>query len=173
MSRSLFGLSVRLLCGALFLAVAILTLPLQAMAQVLTVDITNSPQSATVGQTVTFGGTITNDSGFGLDSTDFFFDFFGYDPNLTVNQLLGSPDFPIPNGATTSVVDLFSVNVGSGAATGNLPVQFQLEDVFGDVSQIGSVTVSNSPLAATPEPSTMCLVGGALMILFLLGLRRH
>jgi hypothetical protein len=132
-------------------------------ADSLIVSITDPSQSATVGQTDIFDGTVTNDTGSDLDSTDLFFSFFGYDPNLTVNQLLGSTDFLIPNGETTSVVDLFSVGVGAGAATGDLPVQFALQDINGDLSALDGVTVVNAPTTTTPEPTSLLLLGIGLV----------
>src|SRR6516164_7423827 len=71
------------------------------------------------GDVITFTGTITNNSGVDLDSTDLFLNFSGFDPvNVTLDQLLGLTPFTIPNGTTSQVVDLFSVTSPASASPG-------------------------------------------------------
>jgi hypothetical protein len=120
-------------------------------------------QIATSGQTVVFMGTVSNDTGSDLTATDLFFSFFAFNPDLTVNQLLGATDFSIPNDTTTSIVDLFSVSLGSGMQPGSFPVNFVLQDINGNLSVIGEVSVVNGALV--PEPSSLLLLGVGLSAL--------
>jgi len=143
----------------------LLLIPNLTLADGLEVDIANPTQIAAPGGTVTFDGTVTNNTGADLSATDIFFDFLTFDPSLSVNQLLGvEDDFSIPNGTTTGLIDLFSVGLGPGQGT--FPVTFVIQDVNGDVSALGSVTVSTSPITA-PEPAEAILLATGL--LFLLG----
>jgi len=116
--------------------------------------------------TVTFAGTVTNASGGDLNASDFFFNFFGFDPTaVNPNQDLGvSVDFLIPNGTDSSLVALFDVTLGSVAPGSIFQLEVQLEDINSDLSDLQTVTVNTggkSP-APTPEPSTLILLVGAL-----------
>jgi len=151
---------------AWFGLVAVLFWPVLSKADSLSVTIANSPQNGSVGQTLIFEGKVTNSTGMELSSTDLFFDFFGYDPNLTINQLLGTPDFLIPNGFQTGVVNLFSVTLGSGVADGALPIDFVLQDANGNLSSTVQVMIENAPVG-TPEPTSELLLTiglGALLV---------
>lgn len=143
-----------------------LFLPVRCLADGLDVSVTNPSQTASAGQTVVFSGTVTNDTGSDLTATDFFFDFFGYDPELDPNQLLGLTDFSIPDGTTTSIVELFSVTLGSPMGSGSFPVYFVLLDAYADESAVDKVTVVSGN--AVPEPSTILLIAIGLLILSML-----
>jgi hypothetical protein len=159
--RVLFLLKISVMLFALF-AVSLL-LPRLSIADSLDISVVNPSQTVAPNQTVIFKGTVSNNSGVDLSATDLFLNFFGFDPNLTVNQLLGTPDFSILNGTTSSAVNLFSVTLGPGTGTGALPVNFVLQDVIGDLSAPGQVTVVNA--VATPEPSSLLLLGTGLSVL--------
>jgi type IV secretory pathway VirB2 component (pilin) len=119
------------------------------------------------GDVLTFQGTITNNSGVDLDSTDFFLNFSGYDfSNVTLDQLLGLTFFSIPNGTTTGTIDLFTFTLSTTAGTGTYPADVILEDVFGDLAGPTTVTVTVSP-----EPESLALIAAG--VLALVGLRRR
>ncbi len=115
------------------------------------------------GDSVTFQGTITNNSGSTLDSTDLFFNFSGFDAsNVTLTQILGNTAFSIPNGATTTVTDLFSFDLSPLASPGYYPADVTIQDINGDVSAIQTVSIT------TPEPTSILI--GAMGTLIFLGL---
>jgi hypothetical protein len=153
------------LLAVLALSSFVLFLPSRCLADGLDVTITDSSQTALPGQTIVFSGTVTNDTGSDLTATDLFFGFFGFDPDLTVNQLLGTPDLSIPNGTTTLIVDLFSVGTSSGMESGTFPVDFVLQDINGNLSALGSADVTVGKPTTIPEPSSMLLLGSGLMVL--------
>jgi hypothetical protein len=94
-------------------------------------DLTSSQITTTSGSTLTFDGTVTNNSGGALNATDFLFNFFGFDP-ASVNpiQHLGvASDFLIPNGTTSRMVALFDVILGVVPAGSSFPVDVVLQDI--------------------------------------------
>jgi len=137
-----------------------LTSPVHAL--VLSIDQAN--QHASPGGTVIFTGTITNDTGVDLDAaTDLSVNIFNF--NLTVfspppDQLLGSPDFFLPNGATSADVALFDVNIDSSATPAGSPylADVTISDLFGDVSN--DVTIS----ITVPEPASLSVLFAAIII---------
>ena len=135
-----------------------------AFADAISFGITNPLQTISSGATVVFQGTITNNSGADLMASDFFFNFFNFNPSLTPNQLLGTPDFLIANSTTSPIVDLFSVMVGSLAGGVPLSIDATLEDIFGDVSAEQTVTLTPS-VGTVPEPPTQLLLLSGLAAL--------
>jgi PEP-CTERM motif len=138
-----------------------------ALAGDISFSLSSATLTASAGGTVSFDGTISNDSGGNLKASDFFFNFNGYDfSSVTPNQQLGVlSDFLIPNGSTSSVVELFDVTLGKVAAGSRFPIQVQLEDSNGDLSAVESVTVSaagSGTPTPTPEPCTLWLFGSGL-----------
>ncbi len=136
----------------------------------LTLSISNPNRIGAPGDVETFQGTITNNTGVALDSTDLFLNFSGYDAvNVTLDQLLGLTSFPIPNGSTTSVVDLFTFALGPAAAVPQTyPVDVVLESVNNDLSGTEIASVST----VTPEPGALPLAAVGLVALLLVPLRR-
>jgi hypothetical protein len=129
----------------------------------ITLNVINPSQVVGPTSTETYQGTITNLTGADLLASDFFFDFAGYDPVLVnLTQLLGTPDFPIPNGTTSAAVDLFTFALGPDAPPGVYLADVVLQDSQGDVSNV--VTLSET---VVPEPGTWVFIGSGLLALLL------
>ncbi|HMD96637.1 MAG TPA: PEP-CTERM sorting domain-containing protein [Terriglobia bacterium] len=149
-----------------FLLLAVLACVSTVRADTLSVNIINPNQTVAPTSTITYQGTITNNTGFTLDAAaDLFFNFNAYDPTLVnPTQLLGVPpelDFTIPDGTTSATVDLFTFALGPNAPPGMYSMDVSLEDSFGDLSATTTVTET----VATPEPRTWALLGTGLLIL--------
>jgi hypothetical protein len=140
-------------------------------------QVTAATLTAASNGTATFTGAITNSSGADLNATDFFFNFLNFDPtSVTPNQLLGtSTDFSIGDGTTTSILDLFNVQLGSVSAGSTFLIDVQLQDANGDLSAVETVDVNVSGgstggggngggggTTTTPEPTTLLLLGSGL-----------
>lgn len=142
---------------------------ISAQADSITFQLSSASLATTSGGDVIFTGTITNNSGFDLNASDFFFNFFGFDAtSVTPSQDLGiSSNFLIPNGTTSGTVDLFDVMLGLVAAGSSFPIQVQLEDINSDLSTTQTLMVSvTSPVTAIPEPGSLVLLGTGLCALF-------
>jgi hypothetical protein len=141
-----------------------------AKADGITFQLTSTQLTTTSGGTITFDGTITNNSGVDLFASNFFFNFSAFDP-VSVNPIqdLGvASDFLIPKGATSSVVALFDVMLGSVAAGSSFPVDILLEDINSDLSATQTVTVSVPGSVSVPEPGTLLLFTTGLAATFAL-----
>jgi len=141
-------------------AMLICALSRPAAADLISFTLSQSTIVSSSGGHAIFAGTVTNNSGVDLNASDFFFNFFGYDPAaVTPSQVLGLNDFGIPKGTTSATVDLFDVLFGSVPDGASFPIQVQLEDVNNNTSGIQTVTVSTSPSSPVPEPATLFLTG--------------
>ena len=143
-----------------------------ARAQGISFTLVDPPPSAAAGGTAVYRGTVTNATATSLAATDLFFSFSGFDPAaVRLDQLLGDPDFPLPGGTTSPVVDLFSLSLAPGIPAGQaFFFDAALEDSAGDVSGVVPVAaLSAAPAAAVPEPSSAAVfaVGLALTALCL------
>ena len=108
-----------------------------------------------------FSGTITNNTGTALLATDLFFDFANFDPSVaSLSQVLGVPDFLIPDGTTSSEVPLFDLIIDGNAGPGKYVADAVLQDANGNQSD--SVQVSVTVGSAVPEPpvALLLLAGG-------------
>jgi PASTA domain len=107
-------------------------------------QLTTTSLTTTSNGTVTFQGTVTNNSGADLNATDLFFNFCGFNnDSVTPSQDLGNVnEFLIPNGSTTAVVNLFEVRLGSVPAGSSFQIQVQLEDANSELSTAQAVLVS-------------------------------
>jgi hypothetical protein len=124
--------------------------------------------TTTSGGTVTFDGTVTNDSGAAMSATDFFFNFFSYNSGaVTPIQDLGvTTNFSLTNGATSPLLPLFDVTLAMEPAGSRFPLEVQLEDVNGDLSATETVTVAvKGGSSAVPEPPTLFLLVMGLLAL--------
>ena len=138
-----------------------------ARAGTISFTVSNMELAGSPGGTVTFDGTVTNDSGAALNASDSFFNFFGFDPtSVTPIQDLGiTKDFLISNGGTSALVALFDVQFSASPSASSFPIQVQLEDINSDLSATQTVTVSLSGAHTTPEPSTILLLSVGLFLL--------
>jgi hypothetical protein len=159
--------------AASFVAIALCTVGVSAHAAVIDFSLDSSTLTGTADGTVVFSGEITNNSGMTLNASDFFFNFTGYDgASLTPSQDLAvtTADFAIPNGVTTTSLDLFSVLVAPSPSSSSLTLQVQLEDSLNDLSGLKSamIDVPTIPLS----DSARYLAMGLLLCGFL-AWRRH
>jgi hypothetical protein len=151
-------------CAALFpllLGLAALACPARA-APLLSLSIDQPVRSANPGSTVAFFGTVTNNTGTDLDAAaDLFLNFSSFDPTaLSFTQVLGNPDFSLPNGATSPDVELFDALVDPSATPAGSPylADVTVSDTNGDVSD--AVTIS----IFVPEPGSLPLLLAGLVM---------
>ena len=149
----------RALLSSAFVLIALISSA--ARADLLTFTISPASLVDTPGGTVTFTGTITNDTGVALSATDMFLNFSGFNPLVitSVTQLLGSPDFTLPNMSVSAPVDLFSVAIAPQATSGTYSLNVSVEDINNNLSN----AVTASVAVVVPEPSTYVLVAIALV----------
>ena len=142
-----------------------LLLPVAAKAGLI-LSISPISLSTSAGGTATFMGAITNDTGAALSATDLFLNFNGFDPvNLPgLTQLLGSPDFSLPDSTTSAVVDLFSVQVSPTATAGPYPIDVSVEDVNNNLSNDVTVSVNVTGSVIVPETSSFVLAVAGLLL---------
>src|SRR5690242_9457403 len=93
-----------------------------APAEVISFQVEQPDLASLPGGTVTFQGTITNESLVDLTASDFFFIFLGFDPAaLDLTQDVGvTVDFPIPNGTTSPSVPLFDATLAPEVPKGSI-----------------------------------------------------
>jgi PEP-CTERM motif len=125
------------------------------------ITLTVNPTSLTTiaGGTVTFLGRITNTTGASLHAADTFLNFNGFNPLvITTTQLIGNPDFVMPNNTISAVVSLFSVTIAPNAPPGTYTFDLFLEDFNNHLSNTVTVSVVVTGATAVPEPATLVLL---------------
>ena len=153
-------LSRRIKIGLTFTVMFFVALSLQAAP--IDFSIINPDRIAVPGDIVAFDGTITNNTGAALSSTDLFLNFSGFDAiNVSLDQLLGLTSFSIPDGTISSIVNLFTFTLASTATAGTYPTDVVLQTAA-DISDPHSVTVR-----VVPEPESLLLALTALTLLLL------
>ena len=157
--------------GARLLSLGVgLLFAVAAGGQPLTLNIDRPDQIGPAGSTFTFQGSIVNNTGHPVSTTDLFFNFAGFDPGfVSPLQLLGDVPATFANGVTSPDLSLFSIDLAIGALPGAIfPVDVQLQDDAGSLSAPSTVTV-----AVVPEPSIAALIGlGLASMLLVHTLRR-
>lgn len=151
--------------GIIAVCVALLGAANAAKADGISFTVSNTSLTTTSGGTVTFDGTVTNDSGGDLHASDFFFNFFGFDPASVmppVQDLGVSADFLIRSGTTSTIVALFDVTLETVPMGSSFPISVLLEDSNNDLSAVETVTVSVPGAVVTPEPASLLLLGMSL-----------
>jgi hypothetical protein len=157
------------------IGVALLGSASGAKADPISFQLASTQLTTTSGGTVTFEGMVTNNSGQDLNASDFFFNFFGFDP-VSVNpvQDLGVlTDFSVPSGSTSALTPLFDVAL-SAVPTGSIfPIEVQLEDINSDLSEIVAVSVSVPGGTSVPEPASFLLLAIGAFMIFVVHLGRR
>ena len=125
---------------------------------------TNLSFNLEVGQTWTVSRDITNTTGFTLQGTDFFGSFSGFSSDaLLVNQVLGLTPITINDRTIARGVDLFSVQLGSGALAGqSYPLEFFFGDANGNFSAATTIVVTFVGAQQVSEPGGLALATCAL-----------
>lgn len=114
--------------------------------------------SGAPGANLIFSGQITNQTGTALNASDLFLNFSGFDPNvITIDQLLGNPDFLLPNNTFSPVVSLFSVTLAANSAPGSYSFDVFIEDLNNNFSNSVTFTVVVSA-NEVPEPASLLLL---------------
>jgi hypothetical protein len=128
-------------------------------------EVSNPSLTTRSGGTVTFDGTITNNSGGDLFASDFSFNFFGFNPDSVspIQDLGVTTDFLIVQETTSPQVALFDVALGRLPVGSNFLMQVQLEDINSQLSGVQTVMVQVRGSAVTPEPATIILFGTGLL----------
>ena len=125
-----------------------------AIPLTLTIDNPDRVTTSAV-RSITFTGSITNDTGGDLLASDLFIDFSGYDPTfVSLSQLLGDPDFQIQNGTRSAQINLFTFDIAPPA-----PFGAYFADVFLQDASFPTVTSNFATVSVTiPEPGTAFLL---------------
>ncbi len=146
-----------------FLSLALLAFGGPARAAPLTLSIDDPVQFAAPGDSLSFHGTVTNNTGGPLDAfNDLFLNFGGFDASvLSFTQVLGVPDFTLPDGSTSAHVELFVAQVDPSAPAQALPYQADVtvSDTAGDISDPVTISIT------VPEPGSLPLLLTALGLL--------
>ena len=145
-----------------------------ARADAISFQLQSTDLVAQSGGEAVFQGTVTNQSGMELNATDFFFNFSGFDfESVNPVQDLGIADFPVPDGTTSSPVDLFGVFVGLVPSGSKFTVDVQLEDALLDLSALETVTVSVPSTTAVPEPAALPMLMAVWVVMLVVrGMRK-
>lgn len=147
--------------------VAVLLTAAAVGAAPIDLSINNPDRIGAPGDVIKFDGTITNNTADPISSTDLFLNFSGFDSlNMALDQVLGLTAFTIANGATLSLVDLFTISLASTTPVGMYPADVVLATAGGELSDAQSVSVR-----VVPEPGMLALIGMALFSFFLVLLR--
>jgi hypothetical protein len=151
-------LAKRVACVVAFLALTILA-PRIASAEPITFSSNFTSLTTLAGGTVTFAGIITNTTGGTLNATDLFLNFSGFNPSvLTITQVLGTPNFVLPNNTFSATVNLFTVMVAPNAPPGIYSFDVSLQDINNNLSNSITFSVIVGPTAAVPEPATLLML---------------
>jgi len=144
-----------------------------ASAEPITLLVSPNLLSGSPGGTLTFTGQITNQTGAVLNASDLFFNFNGFDPAvLTLTQLVGDPDFSLPNNTISQVTNLFSVTIAANVAPGTYTFEAFIQDINNTFSNTVTINVTVAG-AAVPEPSAVFLLTTGLSAFGTAFLRRH
>jgi hypothetical protein len=103
-----------------------------------------------------------------------FLNFSGYDPLVLTNftQLLGDPDFVLPNNRISPTINLFSLVIAPTAPLGSYSFDVNLQDINNNSSSTVTATVQVG--SAVPEPSSAVLAATGFACASLLALaKRH
>jgi len=136
--------SLKSLRNIALVSVSVLLQTISSARADLTLTLTSNSVNAHPGDLVTFSGTITNTTGVTLNATDLFLNFSGVDPTALpdVTQLLGSPNFVLPNNTFSSTVNLFTVHVSPTALPATYGLSITLEDINNNLSEVVTANIT-------------------------------
>jgi len=156
-SFRLFKRSIKVISLPILFALVLLV-PKSTHADPITLASSSPSLSGAPGANLIFTGQITNQTGTALNASDLFLNFTGFDPNvISIEQLLGNPDFLLPNNTFSPVVNLFSVTVAANSAPGTYSFDVFIEDLNNNFSNSVTFTVIVSP-NEVPEPASLLLL---------------
>lgn len=152
-------------------AALLLCLSWSARSGPLTITTDINSVALDLGGSYTVWGKITNVTGTALHTTDLFLSFSGYpDLALSLSQVLGDPDFLLPDRATSASLALFTVFALPGAAAGaSYGIDFFAQDINGVFSDDSAFTVSidaTNGNPSVPEPASLLIGLTALAAAF-------
>lgn len=161
----------RILSLAMFVLAIFLLVPSLALADTLTLSLSNPVQSATPGSTLTFDATVS------APSTNAAPIFLNGD-NYTIDSPLTLDDsdffsFPLsldPGDSYTGA--LFTVTLPSGLAQGDYTGSFEILG-GADGSAFDTLATTGFQVSPTPEPGTMLLLATGLGLLVLVMYRKR
>jgi hypothetical protein len=155
--------SVRSLRNIALVSVSLWLLTISSARADLTLTLTSNSQNAHPGDLVTFSGSITNTTGVTLNASDLFLNFSGVDPTaLTdVAQLLGTPNFVLPNNTFSPTVDLFTVQVSPTALPATYSLSVTVEDINNNLSNLVTAAIS---VTSGSTPSTLANISTRLRV---------
>ena len=150
----------RILSLSIFVVPIFLLIPSLALADTLTLSLSNPVQSATAGSTLTFDATVsassTNGAPIFLNS-----DSFTIESPLTLDDT-DFFNFPLSlNPGDSYTGALFTVTLPSGLAPGDYTGSFEILG-GADGSAFNTLATSGFQVNATPEPGTMFLLATGL-----------
>ena len=164
--------------GPLLLGLALVLLmmsaPGAAHAQALGLELAPVEAEGSAGDTVVFSGRITNTTGSPLLASEMFLNFLGYDPDAFVFiQMLGEPDFSLPNNTFSAFVPLFRLFIAPTAPVGTYSFGVFLQDVNDVTSGTVTASINVVALSTVPEPASFLLIATGYAGLMLRRRRRR
>jgi hypothetical protein len=148
----------RIILTTAFLFLSVVSIPAQLQL------ILDTPTLARPGGSFSVPGRVANNTGSDLKGSDLFLNFSNIDSNITdVTQLLGIPDFDLPNNTFTGDIPLFEGEISPSALDGRYSLDVSLEDINNNLSPTMTVHVT---VSTVPEQSQLGMLISVLIAFF-------